>query len=80
MIIRMEYYRRKKGITLHQLGKKIGYSKSSMSRIENYVTSPRLSTIEKIAAALQITPQQLLFGCTRVSCKDCEFRECPDRD
>ena len=56
--------RRKNGYTQAQLAKKIGSnSPTSISRIErDETTSPRLSTLKKIAGALNISVAELIGG------------------
>lgn len=46
--------RTNKGLTLHQLAKLTGISKSTLNNIENGVTSPTLKQLEAIAIALNM--------------------------
>lgn len=46
--------RREKGLTLEELAKLSEISKSTLNRIENGQTSPRLDQLEQIAKALKV--------------------------
>ncbi|GMQ99159.1 MAG: hypothetical protein BMS9Abin17_1725 [Acidimicrobiia bacterium] len=56
--IREERLRR--GMTLAVLSRKSGIAQPNLSRIENGVTDPRWSTVERILEALGIDPSDLL--------------------
>lgn len=56
----IRHYRQKRGLTLAQLGNRIGTTPQSISRLETGVMTLSMDWIEKIAHALQVSPQQLL--------------------
>jgi transcriptional regulator with XRE-family HTH domain len=56
--IRQERLRR--GMTLAVLSRKTGIAQPNLSRIENGMTDPRWSTVERILEALGIGPSNLL--------------------
>lgn len=51
--------RKEKKMTLNDVAEKAGYSKALISRIENDSVSPSISSLMKIAPALEITLQDL---------------------
>src|SRR5487761_924059 len=57
---RLKYARRAKGLTLADLGAKIGRTPSVLSLIENGKREPRLSLVEQLAAALGVPVTELL--------------------
>ncbi len=54
--------RKKRGLTLQQLGDLTGIDFNSISRYERGVLVPNVRTIEKIASALNVTTDELLNG------------------
>ena len=54
MEIRVWHVRKEKGVTLVQLQKLSGVSKSCLSNIENGKTSPTLKQLERIAKGLDV--------------------------
>src|ERR1700761_7345808 len=57
---RLRHARRAKGLTLADLGAKVGRTPSVLSLIENGKREPRLSLVEQLAAALQVPVTELL--------------------
>ncbi len=52
--------RMKLGLTQEEVASRSGVQAGEISRIENGKRDPQVSTVEKIAAALEMTPGQLL--------------------
>lgn len=57
---RIREVRKSKGLTLEQLGKKIGISRGMLSRLENNQSSPPIATLAKIAQGLEV-PISIFF-------------------
>jgi predicted transcriptional regulator/DNA-binding XRE family transcriptional regulator len=57
---RLRHARRAKGLTLAELGEKVGRTPSVLSLIENGKREPRLSLVEQLAAALGVPVTELL--------------------
>jgi predicted transcriptional regulator/transcriptional regulator with XRE-family HTH domain len=57
---RLRHARRAKGLTLAQLGSKVGRTPSVLSLIENGKREPRLSLVEQLATALSVPVSDLL--------------------
>jgi predicted transcriptional regulator/DNA-binding XRE family transcriptional regulator len=57
---RLRHYRRRAGLTLEQLGQKVGRPASYLSQLENGHREPRLSTVDQLAAAVGCQPADLL--------------------
>ncbi|HKY48389.1 MAG TPA: helix-turn-helix transcriptional regulator, partial [Acidimicrobiia bacterium] len=57
---RLRHYRRRRGLTLDELGALIGRPAPYLSMVENGKKEPRLSQISALAAALEVTPEELL--------------------
>src|SRR6202012_4732811 len=57
---RLKHARRAKGLTLADLGAKVGRTPSVLSLIENGKREPRLSLVEQLAAALGVPVSDLL--------------------
>lgn len=53
-------YRDKSGVSLRELAKKTGISKTALNNIENKVKSPTLLQLEQISKALEV-PMKVLF-------------------
>lgn len=62
MKIYIEEIRNKKGISLSELSRRCGVSKSTLLYIEMGATDPRIGTLCKIAKALNV-PVVYLFSC-----------------
>jgi len=56
----LKFLRKEKGLTGKQIESHNGYSQSYISSLESGRAEPRLQTIIKLAAALGVTPAQLL--------------------
>ncbi len=60
---RLRELRKEKLLTQEELAKKAGLNPNSIVRIERgSVAEPRFSTIRKLAAALEVDPQELVKG------------------
>ena len=59
---RIKDARKAAGLTQEELGKKIGMTKSGVSKIENATFNIGLETAKKIAKALNVDPGYLIFG------------------
>jgi XRE family transcriptional regulator, fatty acid utilization regulator len=57
---RLRHIRRARGLTLTELGEKVGRAPSTLSLLENGHREPKLSLIEALAAALSVTPDELM--------------------
>ncbi|WP_207757902.1 helix-turn-helix domain-containing protein [Clostridium botulinum] len=57
----MEKVRKEKRLTQKELSRLSGVSQSTISEIENGAVSPRLLTVSKLAAALQINPLSYVY-------------------
>src|ERR1700751_1391571 len=57
---RLRHLRRTQGITLAELGARVGRAPSALSLLENGRREPKLSLIESLARALSVTPEELL--------------------
>ncbi|MFA5507831.1 MAG: helix-turn-helix transcriptional regulator [Vulcanimicrobiota bacterium] len=55
-------FRKERGWTQAELGEKLGVHQSHVTRWENDRVRPRERTLEQIAEALQVTPEELLVG------------------
>jgi transcriptional regulator with XRE-family HTH domain len=58
--VKMRALRKAAGLTLEQLGKKIGISRGMLSRLENNQSSPPIATLAKIAQGLEV-PISIFF-------------------
>lgn len=54
IIVSLKNTRKQKRITLKSLSQKTGISIKQLSKIENFKAIPRLSTLQKIADALEV--------------------------
>lgn len=54
-------WRRARGVTQSRLESMAGLAHNALSRIENKQVSPRLATVERIAAALGVSVEELQF-------------------
>lgn len=59
---RIRSLRVKRGLTLKQVSKKTGLTNGVLSKIENFRVTPSLTTVTKIAEALEITLSELFEG------------------
>ena len=57
---RLRHARRAKGLTLAELGERVGRAPSVLSLIENGRREPKLSLIEALAAGLSVPAEELL--------------------
>ncbi len=57
---RLRHLRRARGVTLAELGVRVGRAPSTLSLLENGQREPRLSLIESLARALSVAPEELL--------------------
>ena len=57
---RLRHLRRARGITLAELGTRVGRAPSALSMLENGRREPKLSLIESLARAHSVTPEELL--------------------
>lgn len=53
-------FRKQKKMTQKELGNKLGISQSAINQFENNKTAPKLTTIIKIADALDVLPRDLI--------------------
>src|SRR5450631_2461472 len=60
--VRVREYRQLKGLSLAEVGQRTGMSKAMLSKIENAQTSCSLSTVSKLADALQVPVTALFRG------------------
>lgn len=59
---RIRHFRTERGLTLDQLGERVGLAGSQLSLIENGRREPKLSTLQKVATALGLQLTDLLSG------------------
>src|SRR5215475_341425 len=57
---RLRHIRRARGLTLTELGERVGRAPSALSLLENGRREPKLSLIDALAAALSVSPDELL--------------------
>ena len=57
---RLRHLRRARGLTLAELGERVGRAPSALSLLENGRREPKLSLIESLAKALSVPPEELL--------------------
>ncbi len=57
---RLRHIRRARGLTLAELGERVGRAPSALSLLENGRREPKLSLIEALAAALAVPADELL--------------------
>ncbi len=60
MRVKLRQVRERKFITQEELSTRTGISVSNISRLENGLQRPRISTVRKLAAALEIAPEELV--------------------
>lgn len=69
-LIRQE--RKKQGLTMAQLGEKMGISGSLVGRYERGEENPKIKTIERFANALGLSLSELISDVNYLSCEDNE--------
>ena len=69
-LIRQE--RKKQGLTMAQLGEKMGISGSLVGRYERGEENPKIKTIERFANALGLSLSELVSDVNYLSCEDTE--------
>jgi predicted transcriptional regulator/DNA-binding XRE family transcriptional regulator len=57
---RLRHFRRARGLTLTELGERVGRAPSALSLLENGRREPKLSLIEALASALSVSPDELM--------------------
>ena len=57
---RLRHLRRSRGLTLAELGDRVGRAPSALSLLENGRREPKLSVLEDLAAALSVPVEELL--------------------
>src|SRR5580692_6838910 len=57
---RLRHIRRARGLTLAELGKRVGRAPSALSLLENGRREPKLSLIEALASALSVSADELM--------------------
>jgi predicted transcriptional regulator/DNA-binding XRE family transcriptional regulator len=57
---RLRHIRRARGLTLTELGERVGRAPSALSLLENGRREPKLSLIEALATALSVSPDELM--------------------
>ncbi len=57
---RLRHIRRARGLTLTELGERVGRAPSALSLLENGRREPKLSLIEALASALSVSPDELV--------------------
>lgn len=62
MKVKLREWRLAKFLTQEELAAKSGITEVSISRIETGIRAPRISTVRRLAEALEISPQQLVAG------------------
>ncbi len=60
MRVKLREVRERKFITQEELSARTGMSVSNISRVENGLQRPRITTVRKLAAALGIDPEELV--------------------
>jgi transcriptional regulator with XRE-family HTH domain len=60
MRIRLREVRERKLMTQEELAQRSGLTQTSISALERGVHAPRISTIRKLAAALEVDPDELI--------------------
>ena len=62
MRIRLKEWRERRLLTQAELAERVEVTVGTINRIERGVHEPRFSTIRKLAAALDVTPDDLIVG------------------
>jgi transcriptional regulator with XRE-family HTH domain len=66
-------YRKKRGYSLLKLSEDTGLAKAFLSQLENGKKNASLETIDKIAAALEVCPRNLIHCGRPISCEKCPY-------
>ena len=61
---RLKDLRVERALTQEELAKKAGVGKNTVNRIERNETEPHMSTLRKLAGALEVEPARLVRGGT----------------
>lgn len=64
---RIRQFRKSKNMTQEQLAEKTGLSHVQIGNIESARSRPSVESLANISSALEISTDQLLFGCVRFS-------------
>lgn len=59
-MVRLEYYRKMKGMTQVELAKRVGIAQGNISKMENGKQKPTASTAVKLADVLDVSLDDLL--------------------
>ncbi len=60
MRLRLREWRERRLLTQRELAAMVGMSTGQINRIENGIHRPRLTTIRKLAEALEVSPDELV--------------------
>jgi transcriptional regulator with XRE-family HTH domain len=60
MLVRLRQVRERLFVTQAELAARTGIAEATLSRIENGLQRPRISTVRKIADALGVRPEELV--------------------
>lgn len=60
MLVRLRQVRERLFVTQAELAARTGIAEATLSRIENGLQRPRISTVRKIAEALGVRPEELV--------------------
>lgn len=60
MRIRLAEIRKRRLLTQRELAERAGMTEATINRIERGVHEPRISTVRRLAAALDVDPEELL--------------------
>ena len=60
MLVKLRQVRERLFVTQAELAQRTGISEATLSRIENSLQRPRISTVRKIADALGVRPEELV--------------------
>jgi transcriptional regulator with XRE-family HTH domain len=60
MLVRLRQVRERLFVTQAELAARTGIAEATLSRIENGLQRPRISTVRKIAEALGVRPDELI--------------------
>lgn len=62
MKVRLAEVRKRLLVTQEELSQRSGLTEATISRIENGIHAPRISTVRRLAAALNIDPSELVIN------------------
>ena len=60
MLVKLRQVRQRLFVTQAELATRTGIAEATLSRIENGLQQPRISTVRKIADALGVAPEELV--------------------